>query len=116
MSALAKRRETLDGHLAKLRRRPDRKLLTQAYLLALHERQRGLCALTGVRMTWTVGSGRVFTNISIDRIAPKGIYAPGNVRLVCAVANLMRRDMPDHIFTDWCRLVVKNAVPLREVA
>lgn len=59
-------------------------------------------------MTWEVGKGHVATNISIDRIMPKGKYEPGNVRLVCHVVNLMRRDMPDDAFIGWCNLVVKG--------
>ena len=106
--AMNLRRATLEGHLAKLRGRGGRGAMTQDHLLSLYHAQNGRCALSGVRMTWEAGKGRVATNISLDRIAPKGQYVPGNVRLVCHVVNLMRRDMPDRLFAEWCALVVAH--------
>lgn len=102
----AKRKETMEGHISKLRHRPGRLALTQEFLVGLYIYQDGKCALSGVPMTWVVGKGHTATNISIDRIVPKGKYEPGNVRLVCHVVNLMRRDMADEDFLDWCETLV----------
>lgn len=102
---LNRRRESLHHHLSTLLRRDGRASLSKAFLLDLYETQLGRCALTGVPMTWRASSGFVAENISIDRIVAKGPYVPGNVRLVCRVANLMRRDMSDDHFVEWCRRV-----------
>ncbi len=111
---LAKRRESVEYHLAGLLRRSGRGQLTRQFIVDLYHTQRGLCAITGVAMTWTAGEGHLAANISIDRIAAKGEYIPGNVRLVCHVVNLMRRDMGDDKFLLWCGLVVAGLSPLKQ--
>lgn len=108
----AARRATLSGHLVKLRARPGRTALSQAYLLGLYNRQDGRCALSGVTLTWITGRGHTLTNISIDRIDPKGEYVPGNVQLVCWVINVMRRDLDPDEFVDWCTKVVEANTPV----
>lgn len=108
-AALEKRRESIEWRLAKLCSRPGRDNLSGAYLVNLYRLQQGRCAITGAMMTWASGAGHVSTNVSIDRIRPKGRYEPGNVRLVCHVVNLMRRDMPDEEFVGWCRAVVNGS-------
>lgn len=108
---MALRNASLDGHMIKLRARSGRKSLSQEYLMLLHSAQGGRCAISGVEMTWKVGRGHVATNMSLDRVDPKGGYIPGNVRLVCHIINLMRRDMPDEEFVSWCRVVADGMIP-----
>lgn len=107
---MALRKASLDGHLIKLRARAGRKSLSQEHLRSLHSDQDGRCAISDVEMTWQVGRGHVATNMSLDRIDPKGGYIPGNVRLVCHIINLMRRDMSDEEFVAWCRVVADGRI------
>lgn len=75
-------------------------------LLEIHEKQKGLCALTGVEMTCVLKRGeRARTNASLDRIEAGGPYVKENVRLVCAAVNILRLDMDTDEFIDWCKKV-----------
>ena len=78
------------------------------YLLRVYEQQQGRCAISGVHMTYLAGSGRVFTNISIDRIDSSVGYVRGNVQFVCDVVNRMKQDLPQNEFVVWCRRVLEN--------
>lgn len=81
--------------------------ITTDELLALHKKQKGLCALTGVPMTCTLIRGQTcFTNASLDRIEPGGSYSVGNIRLVCVGINRFRGHLPVDAYIEWCRKVV----------
>jgi len=68
--------------------------IDQNYLMSLYDQQEGLCALSGVRMTWA--TGKMFpTSISVDRTDNEKGYVPGNVRLVCVAVNAFRSTMND---------------------
>lgn len=85
------------------------------YLMELWDKQRGLCAITGVPMTWGStdksdmrkgkGLGRA---VSIDRINNAQTYRKGNIQLVCAQVNYMRSSLSIEDFVAWCEMVVKN--------
>ncbi len=45
--------------------------INQAHLYNCYHKQEGKCALSGQRMTWLTGQGKVDTNISLDRIDPE---------------------------------------------
>lgn len=75
----------------------------------LYERQEGLCALSGVKMTYTAGSGRVSTNISIDRIDSSKGYLRGNVQFVCGVVNIMKQDMQQKDLYSWCKAILEHS-------
>lgn len=77
------------------------------YLLSVYERQQGRCALSGVPMTYRAGSGRVPTNISIDRIDSRKGYCRGNVQFVCDVVNRMKQDMSEAELRRWCRYILE---------
>lgn len=81
--------------------------LTVDHLLALHDAQGGLCAISGLPMTCELIKGRIcYTNASIDRIEAGGAYSPGNVQLVCRHVNSWRGIMPLDVFISVCRAVV----------
>ena len=63
-------------------------------LEALYHRQVGLCALTRVRMTLTLGEWCV----SPDRIASDGHYSPDNLQLVANCVNSMKGATPNSQF------------------
>ena len=74
--------------------------------LDLWDKQRGLCAITGIPMTVIRGEGRVTTNASLDRIQEGGSYSKGNIRLTCVMVNLMRLDNTDNDFLWWCKKII----------
>lgn len=81
--------------------------LTAEYLLHLHHKQAGLCALSGLPLTCELVRGTTcYTNASIDRIEAGGLYAPDNVQLVCRHVNSWRGIMPLDVFISVCRAVV----------
>ena len=75
-------------------------------LYDLYEAQQSRCALTGFVMTHSPNKEHADTNISVDRIDSNKGYRKGNVRLVCKRANIMRMDMTDKNFQEWCRMVI----------
>ena len=73
----------------------------------LYAEQRGLCAVSGVRMIygWHVKHPR---QISIDRIDHCKGYEVGNVRLVTWFVNNARSNMSDDVLLFFAREIVKN--------
>ena len=87
-------------------RRKHKNEIDAAHLEVLWDEQLGRCALSGVAMTHSVGHSRVTpTNASVDRIDNNLGYLPGNVRLVCAIVNVMRREQTEAEFIRWCNLI-----------
>ena len=60
-------------------------------------------------MTYQAGSGRVNTNISIDRIDSSVGYVRGNVQFVCDVANRMKQDLSQKELLVWCERILGAA-------
>lgn len=77
-----------------------------AYMTALYSQQKGICAVTGIPMHITTEESDL--SVSPDRIDNTQGYIKGNVRLVCARANLMQSTLDDAHFRWWCRAVVHN--------
>jgi hypothetical protein len=77
------------------------------YLNNIYEKQKGLCALTGVEMTYKAGNGRVYTNISIDRIDSNKGYIKNNVQFVCDIVNVMKSNLTLDEFYFWCKKVLE---------
>lgn len=84
----------------------DGEIVSLDYLVSLYEQQRGICALSGIPMHVTLHHTDL--TVSPDRIDTNKGYIEGNVRLVCARANMMRSTLDDHDFVWWCRAVVNN--------
>lgn len=82
--------------------------ITTDHLLHVLQMQRGICPLTGLKLSFTRGSGRVWTNASIDRIDTTIGYEQGNVRLVTYWANLARNSLDDDDFIYFCSLVARR--------
>lgn len=85
----------------------DRKyMLTVEQILELHNKQKGLCGLTGVVMTCTLVKGTItHTNASIDRIDNSKGYLLGNIELVCVGVNKLRCGLTRSEYIDWCKKV-----------
>lgn len=66
-----------------------------------YQKQDGLCALTGIKMTHlayqTDANNRTINNynISVDRIDSQKGYIKDNIQLICAAVNLMKSDLTE---------------------
>ena len=77
------------------KRQPDSTATTDD-LVDILKRQNGLCALSGIKMTWASGKGSPQpTSISMDRIDQSLPYHRDNIRLVCFCFNNFRGQMTD---------------------
>jgi len=100
---------TLKDHLKHLIwQYKTRKELTYEMLLEIYEEQEGKCALTGIKLTYIRGQGKVKTNISIDRIEAGGPYVRENIQLVCSIVNRMKSNMSDDELRWWCKAISKH--------
>lgn len=71
--------------------------------------QRGLCALSGIEMTYCFDLGRVPTNVSIDKIDKSKGYIKDNIQLVCMAVNQMKSDLSmDELLTFCTAIIEKN--------
>lgn len=86
----------------------DRLSISLDFLETLWEKQQGLCALSGHPMTHVRGSGRVMTNVSIDRIDSYRGYEEDNIQLVCHIVNLMKQQLTVDELKMWCRRILNG--------
>jgi hypothetical protein len=70
--------------------------------------QNGMCALSGLPMTFELKQGRVPTNVSIDKIDRTLGYIKGNIQLVCMACNQIKSDLTDAEMYNFCKNIVKN--------
>lgn len=80
------------------------------FLQGLWDKQKGLCALSGLEMTirGERGTDQYWNSVSIDRIDSSKGYLIGNVQLVCTGVNYMKKDMSDEMFIHFCKTVTEN--------
>jgi len=76
-------------------------------LMDIFEKQEGLCALSGVKMTWHQGK-LLPTSISIDRTNNSKGYVHGNVRLVCVAINAFKSTQTDSELYEFAKKLVEN--------
>ena len=105
-------RQTVEQSINGARKREIAWCLTEEDVLSLYFQQKGLCALSGQKMsTRIIRRGRPpRTQTSIDRINNTGSYTLDNVQLVCAVVNVMKNDMGMDEFLRWCMRVSVHAM------
>ncbi len=65
--------------------------LTIDFLINLYNLQFGLCAISGIPMTYIKGQGKIQTNISIDQIIAGAGYTSTDIDLL-----------------EWCKAIIKN--------
>jgi hypothetical protein len=93
--------------------------INQWYLEELYQKQRGRCALTGVKLEFTRGGeywGGKWCNprsCTIDRIDSSKGYEFGNVQLVICEVNVVKRDLPDGDFKALCAKVTAHQKRLK---
>ena len=68
------------------------------------------CALTGVNILLDYKSGepRSTITVSLDRIDSSLPYTPDNVQWVHKLVNLMKRELHQNEFIDWCHKVTNH--------
>jgi hypothetical protein len=79
--------------------------ITERHVVAMLEKQKFKCAITGIRFDDNIPSGskrRPF-GASLDRIDPSRGYTVDNVRVVCAIVNLALSDFGEEAFYKMCR-------------
>lgn len=104
LDKLSERRRKRFFHYKSLRLRGENKASGQQ-LAQTWKKQRGLCALTGVRLRRE--------NAHLDHVMPKargGTDEASNLRWVCWSVNLARRDMLDAEFVRLCAAVVSHVI------
>lgn len=112
IDGIARARERPESFFRKcvhtIRQRSGPSSLTGDDLLQIWHAQGGKCALTGVRMTFHQGRGRVRDNCSVDRIDPRKGYTRANIQLVTDRANRAKTDFTHTEFLAFCRKVLQN--------
>ena len=78
-------------------------------LKELWDKQNGLCAISNIPMTYAFNSGRVPTNVSVDRIDSNKSYTKNNIQLVCMAVNQMKSDLDMITFYRFCEAILLNA-------
>ena len=78
------------------------------YLWQLFIKQNESCALTGIKLTFQKYIKDSSATVSLDRIDSSKGYIEGNVQWVHKDINLMKLDMSQEEFINWCKLVAKN--------
>ena len=80
----------------------------------LYNKQKGLCAISGLQMTHETYAFKDKEhiinrlNISIDRINSSLGYTKDNVQLLAAIVNRMKTDLPDSEFIKICSIITEN--------
>lgn len=70
--------------------------------------QDGICALSGIKMTYELQNGRTPTNVSIDKIDHAKGYVTGNVQLVCMACNQIKSDLSEEEMYQFCKKIVEH--------
>ena len=82
--------------------------LTLEQLLELWDKQKGLCAISGLEMTTIKGKGKMPLNASIDSIQPGQDYTISNIQLVCSHVNMMKSNLTEEELLEFCKAILKN--------
>ena len=123
---------SLDAHLKKIWKSADKRAKEKGISFTLqleqvhdlYKKQQGLCAISGVLMTFATppmkGDNRTYKlyrrhNISLDQIVPSAGYDLINVQLVTVDVNRAKNFMLDNGFIEMCENVVDYQRRLRAI-
>lgn len=81
--------------------------ITKEDLMILWKSQNGKCAISGLDMTYELGEGRLYTNVSIDQIIPSKGYTADNIQLVCMAANQLKSDFGMDVVITLCKAIIE---------
>jgi hypothetical protein len=80
--------------------------ITIEFVDALYEQQQGVCALSGIPISWSVVNWN--HTASLDRIDNSVGYTPENVQIVDKRINMMRGSLAVDDFVELCNLVANK--------
>lgn len=66
------------------------------------------CALSKVDIRFATNSKDKLGTASLDRIDSSKGYIDGNIQWVHKLVNIMKQDMTDEEFINWCKIIAKN--------
>lgn len=75
------------------------------YLFGLYEDQKGLCALSGIKLSIEPNE---LSGLSIDKIIPELGYVKGNVQLLCWAVNRAKGEMSQEHFIQLCKTIAER--------
>jgi hypothetical protein len=78
------------------------------FLKELWISQKGLCAISNIKMTHSILEGKLRNNVSIDRIDSKIGYTKDNIQLISNTVNMMKSDMLLEELKDFCNLIINK--------
>ena len=78
------------------------------FLKELFIKQEGKCAISGIELTYIIGSNKINTNISIDKINPNNGYTKDNVQLASVLYNTMKYNLTMDELYESCSIILKN--------
>jgi len=78
------------------------------YLIELWDQQKGLCALSGISMTYEQYKGRTATNVSIDKKNRTLGYVRNNIQLVCMACNQIKSDLTEEEMYLFCKKIIEK--------
>lgn len=81
--------------------------VTLDYITKLFNKQNGLCAYSGVPLTFYIKNVCDDTTASLDRIDSTKGYVKGNVQWVHKMVNHIKREISEEKFLFWCAAVAK---------
>lgn len=81
--------------------------ITPEYVDVLHQQQKGVCALSGISIGWSVVNWS--HTASIDRIDNSLGYTEENIQLVHKKINMMRGSLSVDVFKELCVAVAANS-------
>jgi len=84
--------------------------VTKEFLWDLFVEQHRKCALSGEGITLIKGRDTSIQTASLDRIDSSKGYVVGNVQWVHKVVNILKNNLSDTDFLNWCCLVVKHKI------
>jgi hypothetical protein len=102
----SKNPENFIKHLMSYKKR--RESISLDDVMSVYNKQEGLCALSGVEMTYNQFGGKCPSNISIDRIDSSKGYRADNIQLVCSLVNTMKMQYTKEELVFWCKKIVEN--------
>jgi hypothetical protein len=117
--ALIKRRKIGNDSLVKVLKERYRALLHRSKiknlivdidvddLINIWDLQNGQCAISGIKMRHEIYSGKIDSNVSVDRIDSNFGYTKNNIQLVCSSINKMKSTLTMEQFIELCNLIIK---------
>jgi uncharacterized protein (DUF2342 family) len=84
--------------------------ITKDYLWNLYLQQNKKCVLSGQDISLVRGKDTSIQTASLDRIDSSKGYVEGNVQWVHKVVNIIKNNLSDEDFLNWCCLIVRHKI------